>query len=174
MFRYPILIRYASDFLVLAVFVRPCLLCLPKFVFELLFYLYYNVFTATIVFQATLSSLTSYTDNQEVMFPSVTYNEGSGYSNTTGKFTAPVSGVYAFAKQTCTDGNYAYTAFVHNTQIVLASEARTTSASSCSSAQIFVHMSKGDLMWIKTTSNSYLYHDGPYRQTSFSGALMHT
>jgi len=176
MFRYPILIRYASDFLVLAVFVRPCLLCLPKFVFEHLFYLYYNVFTATIVFQATLSSLTSYTDNQEVMFPSVTYNEGSGYSNTTGKFTAPVSGVYAFTKQTCTSSgsrSYAYTAFVHNTQIVLASEANTPSGS-CSSAQIFVHMSKGDLMWVKATSTTYLFYDNPYRHTSFSGALMHT
>ena len=175
MFRYPILIRYASDFLVLAVFVRPCLLCLPKFVFELLFSLYYTVFTATVVFQAKLSTTTSYTTDQVVMFPAVTYNEGSGYSNSTGKFTAPVSGVYAFAKQTCTaSGKYAYTAFVHNTQIVLTSVASTPSASSCSSAQIFVYMSKGDIMWVKATTTAYLYYEVFYRDTSFSGALMHT
>jgi len=145
------------------------------FFFEYHFNLYYNPFAATVVFQAKLSSSTSYSTDQVVMFPAVTYNEGSGYSNTTGKFTAPVTGVYAFAKQTCTSSDYAYTAFVHNALIVLASEANTRSTSaSCSSAQIFVHMSKGDLMWVKATSSTYLFYDNPYRHTSFSGALMHT
>ena len=35
--------------------------------------------------------------NQTVVFNAVTHNQGSHYSNSTGKFTAPVSGLYFFS-----------------------------------------------------------------------------
>jgi len=129
-------------------------------------------FAATIVFLATQSSfMLGYSPDDVVVFPNVTYNEGSCDSNSTGKFTAPVSGLYAFTKQACEYHNkYSCTAFVHNNQEVLASVGYPNA---CSSAQIFVHMSRGDQMWVKTTASSFLYADST-RQTSFSGALMHT
>jgi len=108
------------------------------------------------------------------MFPIVTYNEGSGYSYSTGKFTAPVSGVYAFTKLICTSAQAAFTAFVHNTQHVLGSISKSPTFDLCSSTQVFVHMSKGDQLWVKSTDTTYFYYGYPKYETSFSGALMHT
>jgi hypothetical protein len=42
---------------------------------------------------------TSYTANQTVIFPTILFNEGNGYNNTTGIFTAPVPGTYSFTLQ---------------------------------------------------------------------------
>jgi len=110
--------------------------------------------------------------NQVVMFPSVTYNEGSGYNSSTGKFTAPVSGVYAFTKQTCTIHRYAHTALVHNNQTVLTAESYSNMIASCTSAYTFVQMSKRDQMWVITTSVSHFFDVDPYQKTSFAGALV--
>ena len=129
------------------------------------------LFSATVVFQATGTQKSSFSDGEIVVFPTVTYNEGSGYNRVTGKFTAPASGVYAFTKQTCTHNNYALTAFVHNTNNLLASEISSTGYS-CSSAHVFVQMSRGEQLWVKTTSSTFLYVDA-VAHASFSGVLMH-
>ena len=46
-----------------------------------------------------LAAQTTYTANQVVVFNSAPYNVGSGYSTSTGKFTAPVAGLYSFTFQ---------------------------------------------------------------------------
>ena len=43
------------------------------------------------------SALNISSTNQTVVFNAVTHNQGSHYSNSTGKFTAPVSGLYFFS-----------------------------------------------------------------------------
>jgi len=48
---------------------------------------------------AGLASQTIYTANQVIVFNTAPLNIGSGYSTSTGKFTAPVAGTYAFAYQ---------------------------------------------------------------------------
>ena len=111
---------------------------------------------------------------ETVIFPTVTYNEGSGYNNSTGKFTAPVSGLYAFAKQTCeAPDTYSYTAFVHNGQSVLSSmNTGPPNYHTCYGAQVFVRMARGDQMWVGIVSRSQFYYNSQL-QPSFSGSLIH-
>ena len=46
-----------------------------------------------------LASQTTYTANQVVVFSVASYNIGSGYSTSTGRFTAPIAGLYSFTFQ---------------------------------------------------------------------------
>lgn len=48
-----------------------------------------------IAFRAT-GNTNNYINTSPVPFPTVTYNYGSGYDNTTYKFTAPIDGLYEF------------------------------------------------------------------------------
>jgi len=135
----------------------------------------YLSISATVVFQATgIQKTSGYSINETVIFPTVTYNEGAGYNSSTGMFTAPVSGLYAFAKQMCEAAStYSYTAFVHNGQSVLSSMNQVSNFYSCQSAQVFVQMASGDQMWVMIVgSSSHLYYEISL-QTSFSGSLMH-
>jgi len=129
--------------------------------------------SATIVFQVMGTQKTSFSTNDIIIFTNVTMNQGSGYSRTTGKFTAPLSGLYLFVKQICSGGgNYAYTQFVYNNNMVLRSST-SSSYNQCASAQIYLHLSKGDQVWVKLTSTAgsiYSYHDSG--TTNFAGALI--
>jgi len=144
-----------------------------------LLYVFHNVInnlSASVVFQATgVRKSNGYSTGETVVFPTVTYNEGSGYSSSTGKFTAPVSGLYAFAKQVCTTNTvFAATAFVHNGQTVLASwNVGHPSYYGCGSAQALVRMASGDQMWVKNTDEHTLLYTDTNGQISFTGTLMH-
>jgi len=126
------------------------------------------------MFQAT--GLQNYHVNADVLlvFPNVDYNEGSGYNVTTGKFTAPVSGLYAFVKQICASKNdLAVTRFVRNGQNILTSQTNSpTIDAACASAQVFQYLSKGDQVWVKTSWDSYFVRDGSYRDFSFAGVFI--
>ncbi|VDI28426.1 Hypothetical predicted protein [Mytilus galloprovincialis] len=59
---------------------------------------------STVTFQATYLRLV--TDGVEhvdetLIFPTIIVNHGDGYDNTTGVFTAPISGMYLFTVQIC-------------------------------------------------------------------------
>jgi len=129
-----------------------------------------------IVFQATGVQKNAFPQPEIVIYPTIKYNDGSGYNNSTGKFTAPMAGLYAFAKLTCSYVNdAAITAFMHNGHSVLVSQVSATSSSSqCTSAELFVKMSKGDQMWVQTVwSGTNIVFDTVYHETSFTGAFIH-
>jgi len=113
--------------------------------------------------------------NIRLVFPSVTYNYGSGYNDATGKFTAPVSGLYAFVKQMCADVNHnVITQFVRNGYKILSSESTAPNyAPTCSSAQVFQYLSKGDQVWVESAFESFFAHYGPLRDVSFAGVFLH-
>ena len=125
------------------------------------------------MFRAHSIHKTSFSTNEIIIFSSATVNTGSGYSTTTGKFTAPIDGQYLFVKQICMhSGNYGYTAFVHNNNIVLKS-LTGSNLYSCASAQTFLQLSKGDQFWVKATdSRSGFIQDQSEGTTYFAGVLM--
>jgi len=101
-------------------------------------------------------------------------NQGSGYSETTGKFTAPISGLYLFVKQICAAGQYdAFTQFVHNNNTVLRSSTYDYHFATCASAQIYLQLSKSDQVWVKLSSSAgNIYSFQTWGTTNFAGALI--
>lgn len=55
----------------------------------------------TVAFNAYLTTSGSYTENQIIKFPHILLNEGNGYNETSGYFTATVSGLYQFFAHVC-------------------------------------------------------------------------
>jgi len=127
------------------------------------------------MFQATGVQNFHAVDGDVVIFPNVDYNHGSGYNVTTGKFTAPVSGLYAFVKQICVyNGKFAFTQFVRNDKNILASEvAAPTFQHSCASSQVFQYLSKNDQVWVKSTHENYFNDFTQARDMAFAGVFIH-
>jgi len=114
--------------------------------------------------------------NQILILTTVALNEGDGYDNVIGVFTAPVGGLYFFAAHVC---NYAslggfYYEIVKDHTMIAKSAKYNSVNSDCGSVTVIVRMNKDERVWIKCTSgnsNTQLY-TSTYK-TSFLGLLMH-
>nr|XP_022310563.1 complement C1q tumor necrosis factor-related protein 3-like [Crassostrea virginica] len=107
--------------------------------------------------------------NGRIVFETVGLNEGKGYDHSTGKFTAPASGMYVFDWTIMTQlGKYAYTAIYVNGDAKSFShcyDGTSKTYVSCSKMTV-VKLNKGDKVWIGVFSgpaNMYATY------TSFSG-----
>jgi hypothetical protein len=113
----------------------------------------------------------NYVVNQSIVFPLVLLNEGGGYDESTGIFTAPVSGMYQFSINICNaDGKYMTAAIVHeNTRITAAT---TYSASSiCASATIPARLTTGERVYVQSTYTNVMFAN-EHRYPSFTGVLI--
>jgi len=134
--------------------------------------------SATIVFQALrVAPHGNLSTGERVLYTSVTKNEGAGYDGTTSTITAPVAGLYAFAKQTCTlRTKSAISTFMLNGVRIL--DSQTTASideNACASGQLFLQMKKGDRLWVDVPapfSGSYVL-SAPLHQSNFAGAFIH-
>jgi len=113
--------------------------------------------------------------NQILILTTVALNEGDGYDNVIGVFTAPVGGLYFFAAHVC---NYAgrgfYYEIVKEHGMIAKSLKFNNVQHDCGSVSVLVHMDKDERVWIKCTSgnsSSQLYSS--YGKTSFLGLLLH-
>ncbi|KAH3812877.1 hypothetical protein DPMN_141320 [Dreissena polymorpha] len=131
--------------------------------------------TPSIQFSAQLDSSITVNSNQDVVFTRVEVNEGQGYDKGTGKFTASVVGLYNFAVNYCTQSSkFVYPEIVHNGKSLQRSCFYGSDGYyQCSSLQAYVVMSKGDIVWVRTTSTSYFYDNDSSASTKFSGVLIH-
>nr|XP_034307104.1 complement C1q tumor necrosis factor-related protein 3-like [Crassostrea gigas] len=111
-----------------------------------------------VVFQSSYKgTLENLKTSQTVKFNQVSLNEGSAYNTTTGKFTAPLDGVYSFSWTTMSNtGKYFITEIVLN-GIPMAynyTDSRGLSAGhSMASSHANIKMKKGDRVWIRTHQN---------------------
>ncbi|XP_045207702.2 complement C1q and tumor necrosis factor-related protein 9A-like [Mercenaria mercenaria] len=110
-----------------------------------------------------------------IKFDSIITNEGSGYDNSTGIFTAPVGGLYQFTVHICSyKGKHSPIALVLAGKEIAKSVIYDKNESSCSSSGTIVRMESGEKIWIKCTagSSSYRLYQDTHRMNTFSGILL--
>ncbi|XP_052786341.1 complement C1q-like protein 4 [Mya arenaria] len=130
-----------------------------------------------VYFQARSPQTSSLTTGEVIVYKTEETNQGNGYSATTGKFTAPVKGLYMFFMHTCTNSHkFAFLQLVKDGLNLIANEKHATSGVTCSSSQVFVKLDIGEKVWVQCSggaSTVQLYHSQAYSWTSFGGDLIH-
>ncbi|XP_052761398.1 collagen alpha-2(VIII) chain-like [Mya arenaria] len=130
-----------------------------------------------VYFHAHSPQTSSLSTGEVIVYKTVETNDGNGYSPTTGKFTAPVRGLYLFFMHTCTpSNNYAFLHIVKEGTVLIATSHYDKDYYTCSSSQAIVQLEAGETVWVQSSSgasNRILNEDHPYRWTSFSGVLLH-
>ena len=123
-------------------------------------------------FTSSLTGKTSYS-NEKIIFNQVLTSEGGAYDGSTGVFTCPSNGVYAFTWTVMTyygRGACKVHLSINGTTQTLAAYASlagiSKSAHSQSTMTRTVRLSAGDRVWVYSTSCAYLY-ESPF--SAFSG-----
>eukprot|EP00105_Crassostrea_gigas_P012569 XP_011428603.1 PREDICTED: adiponectin [Crassostrea gigas] len=107
----------------------------------------------TIAFHAILSTgLTNVSPNTIIKFGKVLVNEESGYNPSTGKFTAPLDGVYSFSWTYCTNkGSNAYLGgYVDGKLMARISNYAQTNHWKNTSGHLVIRLKKGNQFWVQT------------------------
>ncbi|XP_052761713.1 uncharacterized protein LOC128204338 [Mya arenaria] len=136
-----------------------------------------QIVTPLVYFNAHSPQTSSLSTGEVIMYKTVQNNPSNGYSSTTGKFTAPVRGLYLFLMHTCTHSKYfALLKMMKEGSVLISTQNYDKDHYTCSSSQVFVQLDAGESVWVQCSSggsNRQLYEDHPYRWTSFGGALIH-
>nr|QBA18385.1 VIgL family C1q-related protein 10 [Littorina littorea] len=126
-------------------------------------------------FYARGSSSTTITYAQPFPLPTVSINQGNGYTASTGKFAVPVNGIYFFAAtmssgQSSTASNTYRTnagVVVDGTMVCTIQSPVNGEVGSC---QAVVELHVGQSAWLRCGNNYNCYFNGPV--TSFTGFLI--
>ncbi|KAL4235110.1 hypothetical protein ACF0H5_006749 [Mactra antiquata] len=114
-------------------------------------------------------------NNKPIIFGTTMYDMSQSYDNTTGIFTSPVDGMYAFTAQLCLNGGneYIHYTIVANGQHVANSLLHGNNF--CNTAQAFVVLLKGQTAFVmrRSSSMSPLRKNSDYEWCTFSGILIH-
>ncbi|XP_060563781.1 coadhesin-like [Ruditapes philippinarum] len=126
-----------------------------------------------IAFQSKDSVNETVTSNQTIIFGKTSLNEGSGYDNTTGIFTAPKDGTYLFTTQMCVYGNnYLHWAILANDVALKKGYFGDGTYNKCYTADAVALLKTGDHVLIQCTSGSAkLLQDGD-KWNTFTGVLL--
>lgn len=103
--------------------------------------------------------------HETVVFDKVSLNEGNAYSTATGKFTAPLDGIYSFTWTTLTKSpNFFLTEIVRNGKSIAYNhnDARGIGSTGypMSSSHANIKMKNGDKVWIRVHRNPGQYIEG--------------
>ncbi|XP_049924403.1 complement C1q-like protein 4 [Epinephelus moara] len=112
-----------------------------------------------------------------VIFNQVVVNQGSGYNNDTGVFTAPVPGIYqfVFAAQLCRgdhDNSWRFMVNgVHSMSCIAQVSGLDTTLNTC---YYMKELKKGDQVWVKQEVGSCAWASTISNTITFSGVLLAT
>ncbi|XP_052763211.1 uncharacterized protein LOC128205524 isoform X1 [Mya arenaria] len=132
-----------------------------------------QIATPLVYFHARSPQTFTLSTGEVIVYKTVETNQGNGYSATTGKFAAPVRGLYLFHIHTCSTTNkYAYPQMVKEGSVLIASYQHGNGNYDCASSQTFVQLNAGETVWVKCSGGTTLF-ENIHRWTSFGGALIH-
>jgi hypothetical protein len=101
-------------------------------------------------------------------------NEGNGFNNSTGIFTAPAAGVYLFTIQLCTlSGQDIYYDIMTENKEIKRGFFYDSASNNCHTADGLTVLKEGHRVWIKINYSKKLQEGSAYWNT-FSGVLIHT
>ncbi|XP_060568784.1 heavy metal-binding protein HIP-like [Ruditapes philippinarum] len=134
--------------------------------------------TPTIAFKARLKSSTAVVGGQTIVFPVLIFKEGDAYNPNTGKFTAPISGVYMFSLAFCV-----YPKKTLTVSIMVEGKRYSTSLFygddnyGCSSADTVAIVTAGQKVWVEAIpggidTGTIIRHYDSYCWNTFSGTLI--
>ncbi|XP_060592691.1 heavy metal-binding protein HIP-like [Ruditapes philippinarum] len=134
--------------------------------------------TPTIAFKARLNADTAVVGSQTIVFPVFIFKEGDAYNPDTGKFTAPVSGVYMFSLAFCV-----YPKKEILISIMIEGTRYTTSLFNgydnhgCPSADTVAIVTAGQKVWVGALlggidTGIIIFQNDSFRWNTFSGALI--
>ncbi|KAH3804704.1 hypothetical protein DPMN_132992 [Dreissena polymorpha] len=111
--------------------------------------------------------------NDNVVFEKVMANDGGGYDPKTGKFTAPVGGVYIFTVQYCPLYYHEVGFEIVQGEIPLQRSAQESVDSTvCVNMQVVSKVEQGANVWVRATAKSTLHPENIHWNT-FAGLLIH-
>ncbi|XP_060565047.1 hemicentin-1-like [Ruditapes philippinarum] len=131
--------------------------------------------TQMIAFSSKDVVATSYMANQTVIFPTILFNEGNGYNNTTGIFTAPVPGTYSFTLQLSVNYDQSfYFAILCGNKYLTRGYVRDPDDIKSYTFTAIAVLKKGDRVRVESDvrgNGNKLYNSAPFLNF-FSGALV--
>lgn len=111
------------------------------------------------------------------VFSETLFNFGNAYGTDSGKFTAPVQGLYIFSVFVCSyKDRYVHFAIMKGSTYLIKGTQHENTNMDCSSATVTASLDVGDTVSVQSTSASSTQteiHQDSYRKNVFSGVLVH-
>ncbi|XP_059204939.1 multimerin-1-like [Centropristis striata] len=110
-----------------------------------------------------------------IIFKEIVVNQGAAYDNATGRFTAPVAGIYqfVFAAQLCRGShNNAWYFIVKGIRRAACHAQVSGTDTTLNTCFTLEELKKGDQVWIKQTAGSCAWASTVSKTITFSGVLL--
>ena len=132
--------------------------------------------TSIVAFKARNVADATPTAGSKIVYTEAVLNEGNGYNNDTGEFTAHHGGLYFFTVQICThSSSWVHTHIVAADKVIgTASYYEDSTNWTCTSGDGMAVLTAGDIVWVESIHYSGNGMIGDSRTwNSFSGMLVH-
>lgn len=128
----------------------------------------------SIIFRSKDLTKLTFSVGEKFIFATTSLNEGKGYDNKTGIFTAPMTGTYQFSAHVCAASNSQFgIAFIADTRDIHKDFIGTlTSQAQCDTSHITISLQNGSQVYLQCTYAGKLYSANLLLNT-FSGSLLH-
>ncbi|XP_060081245.1 otolin-1-like [Ylistrum balloti] len=133
----------------------------------------YGLAPHSIGFSASLSTTTALGDNQIVRFDKIISNDGNGYDSRYGRFTAPITGLYAFSVTIMCSGSesYLHINIVKDGQVIGVGFANGNHFDN-GSKLVVAQLQAGQMVWVQHAVDPSGYKINGDGYSSFSGFLV--